>query len=365
MDDVLEIKIPLINPNEPEVQLSALHVTEGQAIEKGDLLCTLETTKASNDMHAPLDGYVIGLNWRQGDRIQSGQRLCWLAHAKGWEPPKTEAALDGETDLPAGVRITQPAAELVRKSGLDFALLPTDRLITESIVQEYLADAADGAAPAADVELSSGDVIIYGGGGHGKSLIDLVRVLEGYNIVGIIDDGLDQGMQIMGVPVIGKGQDLPEWRAKGLQLAVNAVGGIGNVGRRVAVFRRLIQAGFNFPTLVHPTAYVEPGATLDQGVQIFPHAYVGSEVKLGFGAIINTAAVVSHDCVLESYVNIAPGTLLAGGVSVGQGVLIGMGVSVNLNVKIAAGAMIGNSAVVKADVPANQIIRAGQIWPPE
>ena len=56
MDDVLEIKIPLINPNEPEVQLSALHVTEGQAIEKGDLLCTLETTKASNDVHAPLDG---------------------------------------------------------------------------------------------------------------------------------------------------------------------------------------------------------------------------------------------------------------------------------------------------------------------
>lgn len=365
MDEVLEIQIPLINPNEPEVQLSALHVVEGQAVEQGDLLCTLETTKASNDVHAPSDGYVIGLKWRQGDRIQSGERLCWLAPDKDWEAPKTEAAIDGEPDLPTAMRITQPAVELARKSGLDFALLPTDRLITESIVQEYLADAADEDAPAADVDLSGGDLIIYGGGGHGKSLIDLLRVLEGYNIVGIIDDGLDPGTQIMGVPVIGKGQDLPEWRAKGLMLAVNAVGGIGNIGRRVEVFRRLIRAGFAFPTLIHPTACVEPGATLDQGVQVFPHAYVGSEVQLGFGTIINTAAVVSHDCVLESYVNIAPGTMLAGGVSVGQGVLIGMGVSVNLNVKVGAGAMIGNSAVVKADVPANQIVRAGQIWPPE
>jgi acetyltransferase-like isoleucine patch superfamily enzyme len=40
-----------------------------------------------------------------------------------------------------------------------------------------------------------------------------------------------------------------------------------------------------------------------------------------------------------------------------------MGVSVNLNVRIGSRAMIGNSAVVKADVPANQIVRAGQIWP--
>jgi sugar O-acyltransferase (sialic acid O-acetyltransferase NeuD family) len=365
MDEVLEIKIPLINPNEPEVQLSALHVVEGQAVEQGDLLCTLETTKASNDVHASSDGYVIGLKWRQGDRIESGQRLCWLSPDKDWEPPKIGAAIDGKTDLPVGMRITAPAAELARKAGLDFALLPTDRLITESILLDYLADTADEGLPAADVDLSGGDLIIYGGGGHGKSLIDLLRVLEGYNIVGIIDDGLDQGTRIMGLSVIGKGRDLPEWRAKGLQLAVNAVGGIGNIGRRVEVFRRLIQMGFAFPTLVHPTAYVEPGAALDQGVQVFPHAYVGSEVKLGFGTIINTAAVVSHDCVLESYVNIAPGTLLAGGVTVGQGVLIGMGVSVNLNVKVGAGAMVGNSAVVKADVPANHIVRAGQIWPPE
>jgi len=40
-----------------------------------------------------------------------------------------------------------------------------------------------------------------------------------------------------------------------------------------------------------------------------------------------------------------------------------MGATINLGVSIGAGARVGNSAVVKADVPENGIVRAGAIWP--
>jgi sugar O-acyltransferase (sialic acid O-acetyltransferase NeuD family) len=261
------------------------------------------------------------------------------------------------------LRITEPALELARNSEIDIDSLPKDRLVTEAEVLQLLASSQDLEPIPGEVDLTSGELIVYGGGGHGKSLIDLIRVLERFTIAGIIDDGLSKGEQVMGVPVMGKAQDLPELRKQGIHLAVNAVGGIGNIARRIEVFERLTRAGFAFPALVHPTACVEPSAEIQSGVQIFPHAYVGSEVQVGFGTIVNTAAVVSHDCVLGDYVNIAPGTLLAGGVTIEEGVLIGMGVSVNLNVLIASGAMIGNSAVIKSDVPADQIVRAGQIWP--
>jgi acetyltransferase EpsM len=363
MDEALEITIPLINPNEPDVQISDLCVVEGQAVSEGDLLCILETTKATNDLHAPTTGYVIGLRWEAGDRVHAGQRLCWLAPSGDWEPPERELAAGAEADIPPGLRITQPAVELARRSGIELTTLPTDRLVTEAVVFEAMTAAQVLKVPPSSVDLNGGELIIYGGGGHGKSLIDLIRILKSFSIVGIIDDGLVRGDQIMGVQVLGTGKDLPEYREKGIELAVNAVGGIGNISRRIEVFTRLIQAGFAFPTVVHPTAFVEPSAELEQGVQVFPHAYVGSEVRVGFGTIVNTAAVISHDCVLEPYVNIAPGTLLAGGVTVEEGVLVGMGVSVNLSVRIGARAMIGNSAVVKADVPPNQIVRAGQIWP--
>ncbi len=206
-------------------------------------------------------------------------------------------------------------------------------------------------------------LIVYGGGGHGKSVIDLLRALGTYRLVGVIDDGIATGTQILGLPVLGGAEALPGLHEKGVRLAVNAVGGIGNVQIRIQVFRQLAAAGFACPAVVHPRAYLEPNAVLSAGVQVFPFAYLGSDCRAGFGAIVNTGAVVSHDCVLEDYANISPGVLLAGGVQVGARALVGMGVTVNLGVQIGAGARIGNGATVKSDVPAEGVVRAGSIWP--
>ncbi len=206
-------------------------------------------------------------------------------------------------------------------------------------------------------------IIIYGGGGHGKALIDLVRILDIYPIAGIVDDGIPVGSLIMGVPVLGGSPILEQLVKQGVHLAANAVGGIGNITSRINVFERLSRAGFSCPTLVHPTAFVEPGAFLAEGVQVMPHAYVGSEAQVGYGAIVNTGAIVSHDCTLGDYANLSPGSILAGEVTVGRAALIGMGVTVNLRVRIGERARIGNGATVKQDVPENGIVHAGTIWP--
>ncbi|MGW8252120.1 MAG: acetyltransferase, partial [Anaerolineales bacterium] len=206
-------------------------------------------------------------------------------------------------------------------------------------------------------------IIVYGGGGHGKSLIDLIHALGGYHIVGIVDDSIPAQQTILGVPVLGGGEVLAELHTRGVRQAANAVGGIGDLAVRVKIFERLAAAGFTCPALLHPSAYIEPSAQLSPGVQIFPHAYVGSDVKVGFGTIVNTGAIVSHDCRLGNYVNLSPGAILAGGVQVEDGVLLGMGATVNLQAHIGRGARIGNGATVKSDVPQAGIVRAGSIYP--
>jgi sugar O-acyltransferase (sialic acid O-acetyltransferase NeuD family) len=206
-------------------------------------------------------------------------------------------------------------------------------------------------------------IVIFGGGGHGKSLIDLLRSLGSYRIHGILDDRLPAGGAIMGVPILGGSDALPELRARGVRLAANAVGGIGNIAVRVKVFRKLEGAGFVCPTLIHPAAFVEPSAVLSPGVQVFPHAYIGSEARVGFGTIVNTGAIISHDCVIGEYVNISPGAILAGAVQVGSGSLVGMGVTINLEVSVGSGARIGNGATVKTGVPDRGVVRAGAVWP--
>jgi len=363
MDSVI---IPLINPNEPEALLAGMFVAEGQHVAAGEPLCTLETTKTTAEVAAEREGYIVGLRFTSGQTARAGEVLCYLADSPDGIPPKPAAptpGVDAAQELPTGLRISTPALELARSRGLDLSRLPTGPLITENMVRTLLEESGKPGLISPASAFDPQAIIVYGGGGHGKSLIDLLRVFGTYRIVGIVDDGIPAGQTVMGVPTLGGAETLPGLVAQGVRLSVNAVGGIGDVAIRVKVFQVLAEAGFACPAVVHPSAVVEPSATISAGVQVFPHAYVGSEARLGYGAIVNTGAIVSHDCSLGDYANISPGAMLAGGVQVGDGALVGMGATVNLGVKVGAKARVGNGATVKADVPDKGLVRAGTIWP--
>lgn len=206
-------------------------------------------------------------------------------------------------------------------------------------------------------------IIIYGAGGHAKTVISLLRLLH-WEISGIIDDGVPAGILVSGVPVLGGAEMLPELRGQDVGNAVNAVGGIGNYAIRWKIFERLQQFDFHFPTLIHPTAFVEDSVTLADGIQVLAQSYISSESSVGFGTLINAGTVISHDGKIGKCVNLSPGALLAGEVTVEDFAQIGMGATINLGVTIGARARVGNSAAVKSDVPADGRVYAGTVWPP-
>ena len=367
----IPVQFPLLNPNEPEAKLVSLEVEEGQLVNQGEVLCTLETTKSTAEVLAEMKGYVIGLHFSVGQNAPAGALLCYLADTKDWQPTESQItsedqlekpfAYADQDEIPVGLRISKSALNLARLHELDLNNLPIGPFVTENMVRENIEQHTQ--TDLVEAEFDPAALIIYGGGGHGKSLIDLVRSLGKYDIRGIIDDGKMVNERIMDIPVLGGVNILPDLYRRGIRQAINAVGGIGDISSRIKVFQHLVNNGFDFPVMIHPSAVVELTAELSPGVQIFPLAYIGSDVQVGFGAIINTGAVVSHDCTLQDYANISPGALLAGGVEIGKGSLVGMGVTINLGVVIGDKSRIGNGATIKADVPENSIIKAGSIWP--
>jgi len=359
MNDFESVLVPLLNPNEVESNIAHLAVSEGQQVAAGELLAVFETTKSTFEMEAETGGYVRGIRFAEGATVRAGDLFCYIAEELE-SPLPVQVILPAvekrqDAELPAGLRITKPALELAQRTGIDLSTLPVGTLITEKSLQTQ--------AELSEMIGDPGSLIIYGGGGHCKSLIDLIRAEGVWRIVGIVDDHLAAGSDVMGVPVLGGGERLGLLRERGIRYAVNAVGGIGDITPRLEVFDKLRNAGFAIPTVIHPRAYVEPSAAIEEGCQVFFNAYVGSEASVGFGSIINTGAILSHDCKLGMYVNISPGAILAGAVNIGERVLVGMGVTINLGVRIGAGARIGNSAVVKADVPEGARVHAGSIWP--
>lgn len=86
----------------------------------------------------------------------------------------------------------------------------------------------------------------------------------------------------------------------------------GNNAFRMEWVNRIEESGGQLATLIHPTAYVSPTATISSGCVILPHAIINTDVVVGKGCIINLGAIVDHGCILEEGVHIAPGAIVKG-----------------------------------------------------
>jgi len=94
-----------------------------------------------------------------------------------------------------------------------------------------------------------------------------------------------------------------------------------NWKRRGAVLR--VEAAQWCDALVHPTACVSRSAQLERGVVVLARAFVGPCVSVAAHSIVNTGAIVEHDCSLGRFVHVAPAATLCGSCVVGAGALCG------------------------------------------
>lgn len=188
-------------------------------------------------------------------------------------------------------------------------------------------------------------------------LLESLRGDAGVEIVGLVDsDPALKGRSVLGVRVLGGDDVLVEQKRAGVTHAFLGVGAVGDNSRRLRIWDEAKALGFQFLTVVHPSAIVSPSAQLGEGACVFPGAIVGAGASLGRNVIVNTGAIVEHDCRLGDHTHVASGAVLAGGVSVGDEAHVGAGASVKQGVRIGARAVVGVGAAVVDDVPEGAIV---------
>ncbi|MBE6971975.1 MAG: acetyltransferase [Ruminococcaceae bacterium] len=184
------------------------------------------------------------------------------------------------------------------------------------------------------------NVILIGGGGHAKVVMDIVEAC-GDRVRGILDDVLPVGAQVQGVPVLGTTADAVRFEDAQFVIAV----GSNEVRKKLAA--RLDAAWY---TAIHPSAIVSERAVIGEGSVVMPRAVINSGARIGQHCVINTAAVVEHDNRIDDYAHVSCGAVLTGTVHVGEAALVGAGAIVRNNVTICAEAIVGAGAVVTADI---------------
>ena len=116
------------------------------------------------------------------------------------------------------------------------------------------------------------------------------------------------------------------------------------------------RSSWDWISIAHPAAWIDPRACIGPGALICAGACVQVGAFVGRHAIVNTHASVDHDCQIGDYAHIGPGTVLSGGVKVGEGAFLGAGACVAPGLSIGAWAVVGAGAVVIRDVPAGATV---------
>ncbi len=189
------------------------------------------------------------------------------------------------------------------------------------------------------------EIVLIGGGGHCKSVIDVIEQEGRFKIVGIVDKPELFGTTLLGYSVIGNDSDL-NYLSKKFKYALVTVGQIKSPLNRIKLFDLALKAGFILPSIISPNAYISRHSVIGDGVAIMHNAIINSSTTIGDNCIINSKALIEHDCQISKHCHISTNATINGGVLVESECFIGSGAIIKESVIIKKGSFIkaGNLA---------------------
>ena len=185
-------------------------------------------------------------------------------------------------------------------------------------------------------------IILIGGGGHCKSVIDVIEHEGRFEIAGIIEKYVGESQEVLEYPLIGTDDELEKLRQE-YDYAFVTIGHIASNSVRVKLFEKLKALDFKIPVIISPLAYVSKHAKIASGTVVMHHALLNAAVEVGENCIINSKALLEHDVVVGDNSHISTGAILNGGVSV------------------TPNSFVGSSSVSKQGISVSGFIKMGSV----
>lgn len=142
-------------------------------------------------------------------------------------------------------------------------------------------------------------LLILGAGGFGQMVRETALEL-GYETVVFLDDAA-KGEDIVGMCC--------DYVIKHEEYTA-AVAAFGNNRTRLLWTDKLLEAGYEVPAIVHPTAVVSPSAVIEQGCFIMQRAVVNTHTRIERAALVNSGAIVDHDSIVCAGAHVCLGSIV-------------------------------------------------------
>jgi sugar O-acyltransferase (sialic acid O-acetyltransferase NeuD family) len=206
------------------------------------------------------------------------------------------------------------------------------------------------------MEDMSSKLVLVGGGGHCKSVLDTALRMACFKEIVITDYYNPEGSSLLGCKVVGTDEVLPDLYKNGYRSAFITVGSIKSTDVRRNIFEKCKKIGFQSPNIIDSSALISNSVDMGIGVFVGKNAILNADSIIGNYAIINTACIIEHECKIGDFSHIAVGATVCGGVEIDSNVFIGANSTIIQGVKIGRNSVIGAGSIILTDVPENSTI---------
>jgi sugar O-acyltransferase (sialic acid O-acetyltransferase NeuD family) len=193
-------------------------------------------------------------------------------------------------------------------------------------------------------------IIIIGAGGFGREVEMLVRqineVEERWNLIGFLDDKINQGVQIGESKVLGPVELINSYDD------IYYVIAIANAQIKEKILE-LVGIKLKPATLIHPSVILGKRVVIGDGTIICAGNIITEDIAIGDHVILNLMCTVGHDTIIKNLCSFMPSVNISGEVLIDRGVFVGTGSKIINRVEIGEFSIIGAGAVVSKSIPAN------------
>ena len=203
-------------------------------------------------------------------------------------------------------------------------------------------------------KLAKKNCVIIGAGAYGQ--VYTRYLAEEYTIMGFFDSDPNLFSQkINGYPILGEVNEIHSYISQHPQTSIFVP--LGDNKRRVELLSDFDKRGYEIPSFIHESVFLESDITIGKAVYILPRTNI-----MPF-TIIQDYVMISMGVNIAHHVNIHEGCFFSQGCNIGASMQIykkaycGIASTVMTGVKsLGAGCLIGAGCVVIRDVPDRAVI---------
>lgn len=200
------------------------------------------------------------------------------------------------------------------------------------------------------MNVSMKNLIIVGAGGFAKELIGYIKsdkdrgLLANVNIKGVLVDYLDD-FQNLGedYPYLGKIRDYDIQDNDEILVAIGE-----NPGRN-KIIEYFETKNTKFFSFIHSSCFVNPTASIGDGLIMTPFCMINANVILGNHALLNSYSAIGHDSRVGNKAILYPYAAINGGCKIGDNLTMGTKATIFPRIKIGNNCVITSHSYVKTN----------------